>query len=127
MQIINNGLARTAVLAGAFLAGAPSVGSATPASPDKGTGCGMVDANGQFYYSAACTTHEVLKLDRAGNVQFLVYQDAGQLPEGAALPSSTIINRYEQCFNVGSLEIICGTVVETIMPSGVYKSSFQYH
>ena len=128
MSIKTSSLARTVVLAGAFLATAPSVGSATPASPGKGSGCLVGDANGDYYFDAACKTHDVLKLDKDGSVQFYSYQDAGQLPAGAALPSSAIHTTTEACLNFGgSVGVLCGTIVETVTPSGAYKDSFRYH
>lgn len=107
----------------AMLAGASSV-SASPASTGKGTGCYVTDANGAYYLDASCQAHDVIKYDADGTLAFYSYQDAGQLPAGAAIPSSAINNTYEVCYNF-SFGVTCGTVHETITPSGAYKSSFK--
>jgi hypothetical protein len=117
-------LVLTAALAGAFLLTGASPVSATPASPGKGAGCFVGDANGTYYFDASCQTHDVIKVDAAGNFAFYAYQDAGQLPPDAARPSSTIRNSFVQCVN-SSFGLICGTVEEAITPSGAYKSSFK--
>ena len=98
--------------------------SATPASPDKGTACYVGDANGSYYIDAACQTHDVTKFNADGTLAFYSYQDAGNLPAGAALPTHAITSKSDACFNF-SFGVVCGTVEETIMPSGVYKSSFK--
>jgi hypothetical protein len=116
-------LVSTAVLAGTCLLIGASSTSAAPASPNKGTGCFVGDANGAYYFDAACKAHDNLKLDGDGNLQFYHYQDKGQLPDGAALPSSAIRNTYPACFNF-SFGVTCGTVEEVITPSGAYSSSF---
>ena len=62
--------------------------------------------------------------DGDGSVLFYEYHDLAQLPPGAALPSSTIRNRYEECFDFGSPRIICGTIDKYLTPSGVHRPSF---
>jgi hypothetical protein len=117
------GLLSTMALAGAFLFIGVSSTSAAPASPEKGPGCFVGDANGNYVFDASCQTHLVTKLDAAGNLVLFEYQDMGRLPDGAALPTSAIRNVFEQCFN-SSFGVICGITDETITPSGIYKSSF---
>ena len=119
-------LATTAVLAVAFLSMGASSVAATPASPDKGLGCFVGDANGQYYFDADCRAHDVIKLDAGGNVEFYQYQDVGRLPDGAALPSSAIHSTYEQCIRF-SFGVVCGTVSEIVTPGGVYTSTFRSH
>lgn len=86
-------------LAGAFvLIGASSL-SATPGSLGNGSGCCVGDANGTYTFDASCQAHDVLKVNDDGTLAFYFYQDAGQLPAGAALPTRTIHNSFEQCFN----------------------------
>ena len=116
-------LTRAVALTGALLGIAANTGSATPASPDKGTGCFVGDANGDYYYDAACSAHAVTKLDADGTFAFYEYQDAGQLPAGAALPSSAIHRSFELCMDFG-LGVKCGTATETVTPTGAYKSMF---
>src|SRR5687767_7958641 len=107
--------------------GASSV-SATRAVADKGTGCFvLVDPEGEDYvFDDTCTAHDAIKFDDEGNVEFYVYQDHGQLPEGSWRPSRAFRSTYEQCFNY-SFGVVCGTVMETVSPSGEYKSSFRSH
>jgi hypothetical protein len=53
MTTITKGLVRTVALAGAFLAIGANAGSATPASPDKGLGCYVRDANAEYTFDPA--------------------------------------------------------------------------
>ena len=123
---ISHALVLSVAFAGSLvLTGASSV-SATPASPDKGTGCYVGDANGNYYLDSSCQAHAVTKFNADGTLAFYSYQDAGQLPAGAALPSSAINTTSDVCYNF-SFGVTCGTVHETITPSGAYKSSFKSH
>src|SRR5215211_6195179 len=74
--------------------------SATRAVTDKGKGCfvrvGIEDND--YVFDAACTAHDVLKLDDEGNLDFYVYQDHGQLPVGSWRPSQTYRSTFEICF-----------------------------
>jgi hypothetical protein len=124
---IIRGLLSAALLAGAFLSMDASSVSATPANTGQGTGCYVRDANDVLHFDPDCKVYLVIKLDAAGNLAFVEYQDAGQVPAGAPLPKSTIRNEYDQCLDFGPLGIACGTVVESTTPSGAYKSSFKYH
>lgn len=100
--------------------------SAARATPDKGQGCFVRVGEGPNDYEldATCEAHEVLKLDNQGNVEFYVYQDHGQLPEGSWRPDTTFRDTFEQCFNT-SFGQICGIATETVTPSGEYKSNFK--
>ena len=116
---------RTTVLAGAFLAIGTTSGSASPARPDKGTGCYVGDANGDYLFDATCSAHSVIKYDADGKVVFYEYQDAGQLQPGAVRPSRAIRRSFELCLDFGGITgELCGTATEVITPSGQYKSSF---
>ncbi|BCS34232.2 hypothetical protein TBR22_A34610 [Luteitalea sp. TBR-22] len=112
-------------LAGVLLLVGATRGAATPADPARGDGCLVTDAVGDNYFDEGCRAHRVLKLDDEGIVAFFHYQDVGQLPAGAAVPTSTVRNTYEQCLRLrGYDQIVCGTVRETITPSGIYTSTF---
>ena len=102
--------------------------SATRAVTDSGTGCfiRVGTADDDYAFDSTCTAHEVLKMDDDGNLEFYVYQDHGQLPEGSWRPSQTHRETFEQCLQF-SFGIACGTVRETVSPSGEYKSSFKSH
>jgi hypothetical protein len=105
--------------------GATSV-SATRAVTHKGNGCYVrVGTGGSDYLEdVSCTATDILKMDDDGNFEFYVYQDHGQLPEGGWRPTQAYRNTFEQCFQF-SFGVVCGTVKETVTPSGEYKSSFK--
>jgi hypothetical protein len=100
--------------------------SASKAVTNKGTGCFVRVGTGDDDYvlEEACTASEVLKFDDEENFEFYVYQDHGQLPAGTWRPSSVYHGTYEACYQFG-FGVICGTVKETVTPSGEYKSSFK--
>jgi hypothetical protein len=103
--------------------------TATRATPDRGNGCHVRIGDGanDYAFDPACETHDVLKLDDDGGLDFYVYQDHGQLPAGGWFPSQPYRSTFEQCFEFGSIGVICGTVKESVTPSGEYKSSFKSH
>jgi len=105
--------------------GAESV-SATRAVTHKGNGCFVRVGTGANDYleDVGCTATDVLKIDDDGNFEFYVYQDHGQLPEGGWRPAQAYRNTFEQCIQF-SFGVVCGTVKESITPSGEYKSSFK--
>ena len=105
-------------------AGANSV-SAARAFTDRGTGCYVRVGAGDNDYvlTSDCAAHDVIKFDDEGNFEFYTYQDQGQLPEGSWRPSQAYRNTFEQCFDFSFGEV-CGTINETVTPSGEYKSSF---
>jgi hypothetical protein len=119
-------LASAALLAAAILSTNASPVSATPANAGRGDGCSVADASGVYHFDAGCKAYLVTRFDANGNLVLFEYQDAGQVPAGAPLPTTTIRNEFEQCFEFGSAGVICGQTVEVITPSGVYKSSFKY-
>lgn len=99
---------------------------ATRAVTGKGTGCyvrvGTEDDD--YFLDSACTASDVLKFDDEENFEFYVYQDHGQLPEGSWRPSQVYHSTFETCFQF-SFGVVCGTVKESVTPSGEYKSSFK--
>ena len=100
--------------------------SAKRAVTDSGTGCYVrvgVEEN-DYVLDTTCSAHDVLKLDDEGNLEFYVYQDHGHLPEGGWRPSVTFSSTFEVCYQY-SFGIVCGTVKESVTPSGEYKSSFK--
>jgi len=106
-------------------AGVNSV-SATRAVTDRGTGCyvRVGTDDGDYVYDSACTASDVIKFDDEGDFEFYVYQDHGQLPEGSWRPDQVYHSTFESCFQF-SFGIVCGTVKESVTPSGEYKSSFK--
>ena len=99
--------------------------SATRAVTDSGTGCFVRVGTGDddYVFDATCAAHDALKLDDEGDIEFYVYQDHGQLPEGSWRPSQAFRSSFEQCLNT-SFGVVCGIATETVTPSGEYKSSF---
>lgn len=100
--------------------------SAKRAETDRGLGCYVRVGTEYNDYVAdnACTAHEILKMDDDGNLEFYVYQDHGQLPAGSWRPEQAYRNTFEVCYNF-SFGTVCGTVKESVSPSGEYKSSFK--
>ena len=126
MKLVSSTI-KTLVVLGVTLSfiGVNSV-SATRAITDRGTGCyvRVGTGPGDYVYDAACTAHDVTKLDNEGNFEFYSYQDQGQLPEGSWRPSKAYRNTFEVCYAF-SFGVVCGTAQETVSPSGEYKSSFK--
>lgn len=100
--------------------------SATRAVTDRGTGCYIRVGTGDddYAFDSACTASNVLKFDDEENFEFYVYQDHGQLPEGTWRPSQVFHSTFEACFQF-SFGVVCGTIKESVTPSGEYKSSFK--
>ncbi len=86
----------------------------TANTPTSGSGCYVTDANGVTTYDASCSYHLTWQTDSAGNLLAAMYNDHGQLPAGAALPSSTI--RRDISFG----DVRCE---ERVTPSGAYNSN----
>ena len=93
--------------------------SANPGQVEKGLDCLVTDANGVNYGDPTCTFHLVVKTDAAGNVVFVQYQDHGQLPPGAALPTQAL---HAEIFVACGGCIFEGTYKYVVTPSGEYKS-----
>ena len=101
--------------------------SATRAVADKGTGCyvRVGPGEGDYVLDNACEAHDVIKFDDDGSIELYNYQDHGQLPEGGWRPDRTFRSTYDQCLSITPAHIlVCGTIKETVTPSGEYKSSF---
>lgn len=102
--------------------------SATKAEADKGTGCYVRVGTGDYdyFFDTTCIGHSVIKFDDDGNLAFFSYQDHGQLPDWAWHPSQFYDLTFEDCLDLGpGIGIVCGTVNESVSPSGEYKSSFK--
>ena len=90
--------------------------STTPTrnTPTSGSGCYVTDANGVTTFDASCSYHLTWQTDSAGNLLAAMYNDHGQLPAGAALPSSTLIR------DISFDDVRCE---ERVAPSGQYNSN----
>jgi len=108
---------KAALLVGAVAAAMPIAAkpSTTPTrnTPTSGSGCFVTDANGTTTFDASCSFHLTRQTDSAGNFLAAMYHDHGQLPAGAALPTSTIIR------DISFDDVRCQ---ERITPSGSYTS-----
>ena len=92
---------------------------ASPAEIDGGTGCVVVDANGNSYIDPNCTWQAVTKFDDAGNVVAVQYHDRGTLPADATKPSATLLtSAYFACGGC----VVEGYYRQVITPAGVYTS-----
>lgn len=90
--------------------------SATPTAntPTSGSGCFVTDANDVTTFDPSCQYHLTWQTDSNGNFLAAMYNDHGQLPAGAALPTSTI--RRDISFD----DVRCE---ERVAPSGAYNSN----
>ena len=90
--------------------------------PFDNNGCFVTDAAGVSTLDTGCKAHLTLRtID--GEFAVAMYQDHGQLPAGAALPSvATIRDTSYQLEGVGLI-----TCSETITPSGGYKSKCYFN
>ena len=99
--------------------------AAKPAESEKGAGCYVPASDGvsPYVFDATCDAHAVVKYDDDGGLEFYFYEDHGQT---AWHPKTAVRDTYSQCLNFGpQLGIVCGTVKESVTPSGEYKSSFK--
>jgi hypothetical protein len=126
MKIFTSTIKVLVVLGIAVLFVGVSPVSATRAVTDKGTGCYVRVGTGDddYVFDSACRASDVLKFDDEENFEFYIYQDHGQLPENTWRPERVHHSTFEACYLV-SFGVICGTVKETVTPSGEYKSSFK--
>jgi hypothetical protein len=91
----------------------------TAATADKGTGCLVRDAEGNYALDPECTWHNVARRGADGALLGYTYQDNGTLPEGAPAPVKAISFRDEiAACNTGSKE--------TVTPSGAYASNCHF-
>lgn len=109
-----------AALAGLAALSAPAVAKPTtpePAMPSSGSGCLVSDANGVYHSDPSCSFHVITQRDGNGRLLMYQYQDQGQLPAGAPVPTSAI----HHDFVFGNQR--CS---ETTAPSGQYSSRCTY-
>jgi hypothetical protein len=109
----------------AMAVAAPSVVLAkaeNAAVAERGQGCLVADANGNYTFDAACEYHVVTRNDRNGAVVLVSYHDQGNLPDGAPRPSSAV--RRDVSSTVGG-ETCTGQEVTT--PSGQYSSDCRFN
>lgn len=118
-SVLKLGLMGALALASAGTAMAAPDKPVTAATTDKGTGCLVRDADGNYTFDAACTWHNVIKRDENGVLLSYKYQDNGTLPDGAPKPAKAQNFKDEivGC-NQGSKE--------TVSPSGAYSSNCHY-
>ena len=123
MKKIVSVLACAAVLGIAFVFVGSNAVSAKRAEVGRGTGCliRLSEDPGDYGFDAACQAQAVLKLDDDGLLDFYVYQDHGQT---SWHPETAFRDVYDDCYEFSFGEV-CGTVTETVTPSGEYKSSFK--
>ena len=123
-----NALAAALAFAGAALLAAPASAKPDPDraisiwDPFDNNGCFVTDAAGVSTLDSGCRAHLTLRtID--GEFAVAMYQDHGQLPPGAALPSSAVVNDISyQLEGVGLI-----TCSETITPAGGYKSKCYFN
>ena len=65
-------------------------GHPTSNTPTTGSGCFVSDANDVSSFESSCSFHLTWQTDTDGNMLAAMYNDHGQLPAGAAFPTSTI-------------------------------------
>jgi hypothetical protein len=117
-----------AAVAGALTLAAPA--TATP-DPDKAIslwdpfdlgGCYVTDAAGTTTFDSGCDGHLAVRYS-GGEVAMAMYQDQGQLPADAVLPT-TATSRDISFVNGAGQYITCS---EIIVPSGEYKSKCYFN
>jgi hypothetical protein len=90
--------------------------------PFGNNGCFVTDAAGVTTLDTTCQAHLEVRTV-SGDFAEAMYQDHGQLPPGAALPSTAVINDISyELSGVGWI-----TCSETITPSGDYKSKCYFN
>lgn len=90
--------------------------------PFDNNGCFVTDAAGASTLDTGCKAHLTLRtID--GEFAVAMYQDHGQLPAGAALPSTSIVR--DTSYTLEGVGLI--TCSETITPSGGYKSKCYFN
>lgn len=105
-----------AALLAAGAAFAKPDGPVNAAETDSGSGCLVRDANGDYHFDEACVWHVVVKRDKNGAVTSSIYQDKGNLPDGAPRPDKALktTTTYPGCPSGAE---------ELTTPSGQYSSS----
>lgn len=128
IQTRMNAFAAAIAFAGAALIAAPAAAKPDPDravslwDPFGNNGCFVTDVAGVSTLDTGCKAHLTLRnLD--GEFAVAMYQDHGQLPPGAALPSSAVVNDISYVLE-GVGPITCS---ETITPAGGYKSKCYFN
>jgi hypothetical protein len=123
-----NAFAAAMAFAGAALVAAPAAARPDPDravslwDPFGNNGCFVTDVAGVTTLDTGCKAHLALRtID--GEFAVAMYQDHGQLPPGAALPSSAVVNDIS--YHLEGVGLI--TCSETITPSGGYKSKCYFN
>lgn len=115
-------------LAGAATASAPAAAKPDPdraislKDPFGNGGCFVTDAAGVSTLDSGCLSHLAVRTV-GGDFALAMYEDHGQLPAGATLPSSAVTNDISYVLP-GTGLIRCS---ETITPSGEYKSKCYFN
>jgi hypothetical protein len=114
--------------AGAAMPAAPAAAKPDPDralsiwDPFDNNGCFVTDVAGVSTLDTGCRAHLTLRTVD-GEFAQAMYQDRGQLPPGAALPSSAVVNDIS--YRLEGVGLI--TCSETITPSGGYKSKCYFN
>jgi hypothetical protein len=123
-----NAFAAALALALSALPAAPAAAKPDPDravsiwDPFDNNGCFVTDSAGVSTLDTGCKAHLTLRtID--GEFAVAMYQDHGQLPPGAALPSSAVVNDISYVLP-GTGLITCS---ETITPAGGYKSKCYFN
>jgi hypothetical protein len=114
--------------AGAGVLAAPAAAKPDPnraislKDPFDNNGCFVTDVAGVTTLDSGCRAHLTLRTI-SGEFAQAMYQDHGQLPAGATLPSTATVNDISY-YLAGTGQITCS---ETITPSGEYKSKCYFN
>lgn len=114
--------------AGAVMLAAPAAAKPDPNraislwDPFDNNGCFVTDAAGVTTLDSGCQAHLTLRTV-SGEFAQAMYQDLGQLPPGATVPSTATVNDIS--YHLEGVGLI--TCSETITPSGAYKSKCYFN
>ena len=123
-----------AITAAASIAGALTCATPAMATPDPAKaislwdpfdlgGCYVTDAAGTTTFDSGCDGHLTVRYYSDGSVAMAMYQDQGELPPDAVLPTSAQ-SRDISFTNSAGQYVQCS---EIIMPSGEYKSKCYFN
>ena len=122
-------IASAASLAGALIGATPAMATPDPAKaislwdPFDLGGCYVTDAAGTTTFDSGCDGHLSVRYNSDGSVAMAMYQDQGQLPPDAVLPTSAQ-SRDISFTNAAGQFIKCSEIIE---PSGEYKSKCYFN
>nr|WP_321441785.1 hypothetical protein [uncultured Hyphomonas sp.] len=88
------------------------------ATPEKGKGCLVRDADGAYHYDSNCKWKLVIRRNALGEIVQYSYQDKGSLPDSAPHPDAALKTEYEAGGCTGS---------ELATPAGQYSSDCKYN